>query len=194
MAHELAHIKNRDTLVMTVAATIGGATSMLANYGLWFGGNRSGGAGRFGAIAVALLAPLAAMLVQMAISRTREYKADRVGAEICNRPLWLASALRKIAEASGRTLNETAEANPATAHVFIINPLSGRGLGGLFSTHPPAESRIDALVEIAEEWGQIEDGPVEQTAHEGPWKKDEGRRSRYRSEDSDGGSSSGPWG
>jgi len=176
MAHELAHVKNRDTLIMTLAGTMAGAISMLGNYGLWFGG-RGGGRNRIVAIAVAILAPMAAMIVQMAISRSREYVADRVGAEICKRPLWLASALRKIAQAAGRIPNEAAEAAPATAHMFIINPLTGGGLASLFSTHPPAESRIDALVALAEEWDQVDGPPATQQDYysqnrevpRGPW-------------------------
>ena len=130
MAHELAHIKNHDTLTMTVAATIGGAISMLAQYlqfGALFGGNRDdrGGVGMIGALVAIIVAPLAAMLVQMAISRSREYQADRMGAQICGQPLWLASALRKIQHYAHRIPNEQAEAAPATAHLFIINPLSG---------------------------------------------------------------------
>ena len=140
LGHELTHIKNRDTLIMTVAATIGGAISMLAQYmqfGLLFGGNRDRGAlGAVGALIAIIVAPLAAMLVQMSISRSREYAADRGGAMICGHPLWLASALAKIDAFARRIPNEEAESIPATAHMFIINPLSGRGLDNLFSTHP----------------------------------------------------------
>ena len=142
MAHELAHVKNRDTLVMTMTATIAGAISMLANFGMFFGGgrDRNNPLGAIGVILMVILAPLAAMLVQMAISRTREYGADRGGAEISGQPLALASALAKISGAAHRIENPTAEANPATAHMFIINPLSGQRMDGLFSTHPdPAE-------------------------------------------------------
>lgn len=157
MAHELAHIKNRDTLIMTVSATIAGAISMLANmlqFRMLFGGNRDNGAvGWIGALAAMILAPLAAMLVQMAISRTREYRADRVGAQICGNPMWLASALRQIQSAAHRIPNEAAEAAPATAHMFIINPLTGRGFDNLFSTHPDTDNRIAALQQIATEMG-----------------------------------------
>ncbi len=157
MAHELAHIKNRDTLIMTVAATIGGAISMLANFlqfRMLFGGNRDNGAvGWIGALAAMILAPMAAMLVQMAISRTREYRADRVGAEICGEPMWLASALDRIQSGARQIPNDTAEAAPATAHMFIINPLSGRGFDNLFSTHPDTANRIAALREMAGEIG-----------------------------------------
>jgi heat shock protein HtpX len=157
MAHELAHIKNRDTLIMTVAATIGGAISMLAQwlqFHTLFGGNRNnGGAGIVATIAAMLLAPLAAMLVQMAISRSREYQADRLGALICGNPLWLSSALQKIAGAAQHIENPTAEAAPATAHIFIINPLSGHGIDNFFSTHPNTENRVAELEAQAREMG-----------------------------------------
>ena len=154
LAHELAHIKNRDTLIMTVTATIAGAISMLANYALFFGG-RGGGDNRIGwigTLAMALLAPMAASIVQMAISRSREYQADKLGAEICHRPLWLASALEKISNASKQIKNETAEKAPASAHMFIINPLSGERMDNLFSTHPNTENRIKLLRELDGEW------------------------------------------
>ena len=154
MAHELAHVRNRDTLTMTVTATIAGAISMLANFALFFGGNRENGAGIIGTLALAILAPLAAALVQMAISRTREYSADAGGAEICGNPMWLASALEKIDAAARRAPNEAAERNPATAHMFIINPLNGQGRDNLFSTHPATENRISALRRIAQAMGQ----------------------------------------
>jgi heat shock protein HtpX len=154
MAHELAHVKNRDTLTMTITATIAGAISMLANFGLFFGGNRNNPLGIFGAILIMILAPLAAALVQMAISRTREYAADRAGAEICGQPLWLASALEKIDRAARGIDNRTAEGNPATAHMFIINPLHAHSVDGLFTTHPRTENRIARLRELAAEMGQ----------------------------------------
>jgi heat shock protein HtpX len=157
MAHELAHIKNRDTLTMTVAATIGGAISMLAQwlqFGVLFGGNRdNGGGSRIGAFVAMLLAPFAAMIVQMAISRSREYQADRLGAMICGNPLWLASALAKIQGYARQIPNEEAEAAPATAHMFIINPLTGQGMDNLFSTHPNTENRIAELEKLAAEMG-----------------------------------------
>jgi heat shock protein HtpX len=164
MAHELAHVKNRDTLVMTMTATIAGAISMLANFGMFFGG---GGRdrnplGAIGMILMMILAPLAAMLVQMAISRTREYGADRGGAEISGQPMALASALAKISGAAHRIENPSAEANPATAHMFIINPLSGQRMDGLFSTHPDPRNRIDALKQLARQMGSVE-------ASSGPW-------------------------
>ncbi len=165
LAHELAHIKNRDTLTMAVAATIGGAVSMVAQYmqfGMLFGGGRSGdrgGLGVFGTLAAIILAPMAAGLVQMAISRSREYQADRLGAMICGRPLWLASALRKIDVAARRIPNEEAEAIPAAAHMFIINPLNGHGVDNLFSTHPNVENRIAALEALARDMGATGAGP-----------------------------------
>ena len=160
MAHELAHIKNRDTLTMTIAATIGGAISMLAQYlqfSTLFGGNREGGS-RIGAFAAMLLAPFAAMLVQMAVSRSREYQADHMGALFCGNPLWLASALQKIQSYAQQIPNEPAEAAPATAHLFIINPLSGQGMDNLFSTHPNTENRIAELEKLAAEMG-VRDQP-----------------------------------
>ena len=131
LAHELAHIKNRDTLTMTVTATLAGAISMLANFGLFFGGSRNNPLGFVGVLLIAILAPMAAMLVQMAISRAREYEADRIGAEICGRPLWLATALEKIAGAAKAIDNQPAERNPATAHLFIINPLHDLKVAGI---------------------------------------------------------------
>ena len=166
MAHELAHIKNRDTLVMTMTATIAGAISMLGNFAFFFGGRgRENSIGPVATIAMMIFAPLAAMIVQMAISRTREYAADRMGAEISGDPQGLASALAKIAGAARRIPNEAAEASPATAHMFIINPLSGSRMDNLFSTHPATENRIAALEAMI---GQVETGPWTKTAR-GPW-------------------------
>lgn len=149
VAHELAHIKNRDTLTMTVTATIAGAISMLANFAMFFGGGRDRQAGFLGTIAVMILAPLAASLVQMAISRVREYAADRDGAEICGDPLALASALKKLEMGATRIDNHVAEQNPATAHMFIVNPLHMRKVDNLFSTHPKTANRIAALEQLA---------------------------------------------
>ncbi len=130
IAHELAHIKNHDTLIMTITATIAGAISMIAQFGMFFGGHRdNNGPGIIGSLAMMILAPLAAMIVQMAISRTREYSADNLGARICGQPMWLAAALRKIDNAAHQIPNMDAERSPATAHMFIINPLSGQGMG-----------------------------------------------------------------
>ena len=149
MAHELAHVKNRDTLIMTITATIAGALSMLANFAMFFGGNRDNPLGFVGVLLVAILAPVGAMIVQMAISRAREYEADRVGAEICGRPLWLASALGKLEQGAAVLDNGAAERNPATAHMFIVNPLHAHAADKLFSTHPNTANRIQRLREMA---------------------------------------------
>ena len=156
IAHELAHIKNRDTLTMTVTATLAGAISMLAQFGLFFGGgnNRENPLGGIGALLMVFLAPLAAALVQMAVSRTREYEADRDGALISGEPMALASALSKISSISQRTINVQAERNPAMAHLYITNPLSGARMDNLFATHPAVENRIQALQQIAAEMGR----------------------------------------
>ncbi|MGD1933152.1 MAG: zinc metalloprotease HtpX [Candidatus Phaeomarinobacter sp.] len=153
MAHELAHVKNRDTLTMTITATLAGAISMLANFALFFGGNRNNPLGIIGAIALMILAPMAAGLVQMAISRAREYEADKMGAEICGRPLWLASALEKIEGFASRIDNNVAERNPASASLFIINPLHTQKSDALFSTHPNTANRVAALRAMAGETG-----------------------------------------
>ncbi|WP_448950510.1 zinc metalloprotease HtpX [Labrys neptuniae] len=153
IAHELAHIKHRDTLLMTITATLAGAISMVANFGLFFGGRDREGPGPIASILMAILAPLAAMVVQMAISRSREYEADRLGAQISGNPRALASALARIHNAAHAIPNEQAEAHPATAHMFIINPLSGRPMDNLFSTHPDTQNRIAALEELARRMG-----------------------------------------
>ena len=153
LAHELAHVRNRDTLIMTVTATIAGALSMLANFGLFFGGNRDNQSGFIANILVMILAPMAAMLVQFAISRTREYAADRAGADICGHPMWLGTALQKLESSARRIDNPAAESNPATAHLFIVNPLNGRSFDNLFSTHPSTENRVRALRELAARTG-----------------------------------------
>ncbi|UPU37926.1 zinc metalloprotease HtpX [Geomonas paludis] len=156
MAHELAHVQNRDILVGTIAATFAGAISMIGNmlqWGAMLGGGRSddeeggGIGGLVGSLAMAIIAPIAAMLIQMAVSRSREYLADASGAEICGRPLALASALRKLHMASQALPMQ--EARPATAHMFIVNPLTGGGVMQLFSTHPPMEERIARLEQMA---------------------------------------------
>lgn len=154
MAHELAHVQNRDTLTMTITATLAGAISMLGNFAFFMGGNRDNNnpLGIIGVLVAIIVAPLAAMIVQMAISRTREYAADRRGAEICGQPLWLASALSKIARTAQTVHNPDAERNPATAHLFIINPLSGERMDNLFSTHPNTGNRIAALERIEQEF------------------------------------------
>ncbi len=182
ISHELAHIKNRDTLLMTVTATIAGAISMLAQFGMFFGGGHRNGDGNsslgvIGTLLMILLAPLAAMLVQMAISRSREYEADRAGAEISGNPLWLASALQRLHEGTQAIPNATAEANPATAHMYIDNPLSAGGMASLFSTHPPMEERIARLQAMASAQAPVQAAPartrvggsVPQTGGRGPW-------------------------
>jgi heat shock protein HtpX len=190
IAHELAHIRNRDTLIMTITATIAGAISMLAQFGLFFGGghrDNNHGLGMIGTIAMVILAPIAAMLVQMAISRTREYAADELGARISGRPDALASALVKISGAASQIDNPAAERNPATAHLFIVNPLTHHGMDNLFSTHPSTENRIAALEQVAAAMGHggfgrraaapayparsggAAGGPWGNTGRRGPW-------------------------
>ena len=179
IAHELAHIKHRDTLLMTMTATIAGAISMLAQFGMFFGRHRgNSGPGAITSIALMIVAPLAAMLVQMAISRTREYAADNLGGRIAGKPMWLASALHKIEDAAHQIPNMEAERNPASAHLFIINPLSGHGVDSLFATHPSTQNRIAALQQLAAELGTSGAEPHEPAG--GPW-----NRSRP---------SPGPWG
>lgn len=148
IAHELAHIRNRDTLIMTVTATLAGAIAIMGNMLMW-SGNRDRQGGLIGGLLMMLLAPLAATLVQMAISRTREFDADRDGALIAGSPRGLASALVKIANAAGRTVNIPAERNPASAAMFIINPLSAMRMDRMFATHPPTEDRVARLRALA---------------------------------------------
>lgn len=179
MAHELAHVQHRDTLTMTIAATISGAIGMIAQFGLFFGGGRDS-EGRptnpIVGIIAAILAPIAAMLVQTAISRSREYEADRGGAMLCGNPLWLASALARLDAGVHQVPNHAAEANPATAHLYIANPLSGGAIASLFSTHPPMADRISRLEQMAASapgggWGQTvyapQPSPV--SANRSPW-------------------------
>jgi len=147
IAHELGHVKNRDTLTMTITAVIAGAIGMLANFA-FFMGDRRNPLGLVGVLLVTMLAPVAAMLVQAAISRSREFEADKAGAELTGRPLWLADALAEIDRSARKTLNAPADANPATAHMVIINPLHG-GLSGLFASHPATEERIARLRAMA---------------------------------------------
>ncbi|AUM75400.1 M48 family metalloprotease [Paracoccus jeotgali] len=144
IAHELAHIRNRDTLTMTVAATLAGAIAMLGNWAL-FMGNRNERGGLLGSLLMMILAPLAAGMLQMAVSRAREFHADAQGARIAGQTRGLSNALRKISAAAGRVVNEPAERNPASAAMFIINPLSGLRMDSLFRTHPPTEARLAAL-------------------------------------------------
>lgn len=168
MAHELAHIQNRDTLTMTITATMAGAISMLGNFAFFFGGNRdrNNPLGAFGSLFAIIVAPLAALIVQMAVSRTREYAADQRGAEITGKPLWLASALKKIAAAAKQIPNYRVERFPATAHMFIINPLFGLGADSLFSTHPATESRVAALEDMAAEFTEPAPAEPEQQVDE----------------------------
>ena len=152
ISHELAHIRNYDTLIMTVAATLAGAVAALADVGLIFGGDSrdqqgqpTNGPGLIGGLLLMILAPLAAALVQMAISRTREYEADRIGAGICGPPAWLADALVRIHQGVRHFVNPAAEVNPATAHLFIMNPLHDSPIAGLFATHPSTAERVRRL-------------------------------------------------
>lgn len=162
LAHELAHIKHRDTLTMTITATIAGAIGFLSQFALFFGrGGRNNPLGLIGTILIMILAPLAATLVQMAISRTREYAADRLGAEICGHPLWLARALQTIERLAHGVVNDPAERHPASAHLFIINPLHMGGVDKLFRTHPPTGERVRRLQELA--------GATVSTGSGGPW-------------------------
>ena len=179
IAHELAHIRNHDTAIMTVTATFAGAISMLANFALYFGGSRER-LGLVGTLLMMVLAPMAAAIVQMAISRTREYAADKAGAEICGQPLWLAAALERIAAGSARIDNDAAERNPATAHLFIINPLHAHRHDSLFATHPATGNRVAALRAMAAQGGGspgVGDRPLSASRvpkarsrrQEGPW-------------------------
>ncbi len=162
MAHEMAHVHNHDTLIQTITATLAGAIGMLANLAFFIGGghNRNNPLGLVGMLLVMILAPVMAMLVQMAISRTREYEADRMGALFCGQPLWLASALERIDAAAQHIENDAAEHNPATAHMFIINPLHTHAVDGLFSTHPSTANRVARLRAMA---------GVDETRTTGPW-------------------------
>ncbi len=203
IAHELSHVEHRDTLIMTVTATLAGAIGMLANFAFFMGRGRDNPLGVLGTIVVMVVAPLAATLVQLGISRSREYEADRRGAEICGQPLWLASALGKLGVASGRIPNAQAEANPATAPLFIVNPLHMKAVDNLFATHPSLENRIARLQEMAQRMGNdaadIDPAPRGAT---GPWAAamatpDEPRRSGGGSVPSAGSvppGSRGPWG
>ena len=149
LAHELSHVRHRDILTSTITASIAGAISTLANFGMFFGGRNNDNRNPLVALVVLILAPIAAVLIQLAISRGREYEADRGGAELSGDPRALADALAKIDRYAKGLPLETAEAHPATAHMMIINPLSGGGLAGLFSTHPPTEERVHRLLAMA---------------------------------------------
>ena len=161
IAHELGHIKNRDTLTMTITATLAGAIGFLSQFAFFFGMGRDSRnpLGIVGTLLIMILAPLAAMLVQMAISRTREYSADRLGAEICGQPMWLARALQRIEQLARGIVNPGAERNPASAHLFIINPLRMGGIDSLFRTHPPTADRVRRLQELAGAGGSTGRGP-----------------------------------
>jgi heat shock protein HtpX len=161
IAHELGHIKNRDTLTMTITATLAGAIGFLSQFAFFFGMGRDNRnpLGMVGTLLIMILAPLAAMLVQMAISRTREYSADRLGAEICGQPMWLARALQKIERLAHGVVNPAAERNPASAHLFIVNPLRMGGIDGLFRTHPSTADRVRRLQELAGVAGPAGRGP-----------------------------------
>jgi heat shock protein HtpX len=161
IAHELGHVKNRDTLLMTITATLAGAIGFLSQFAFFFGRDNRNPLGGIGTLLVMIFAPLAAMLVQMAISRTREYSADRAGAEICGNPLWLARALQKIEQLARGVINEPAERNPASAHLFIVNPLHMGGIDNLFRTHPATADRVRRLRELA--------GQVAAPVGRGPW-------------------------
>lgn len=152
MAHELAHVKHRDILISTISATMAGAISALANFAMFFGGRDEEGrpVNPIAGIAVALLAPLAASLIQMAISRAREFEADRGGAEISGDPEALATALRKIESYARGVPFQAAEEHPATAQMMILNPLHGGGIGKLFSTHPSTDERVERLMRMAQ--------------------------------------------
>ncbi len=184
MAHELAHVKSRDTLTMTVTATIAGAATMLANFAFFLSPrDQNGQSNPIAGILVMLVAPLAAAVVQMAISRSREYEADRIGATICGDPRALARALEKIEGFARRAVNVGAEQNPATAHLFIINPLAGKGADNLFSTHPATRNRVAKLYAMAGGLPEtVDHAPIAMTPGSpqtaGPW----GERQR------------GPWG
>ncbi len=184
MAHELAHIRNHDTLTMTITATLAGAISTIANFGMFFGGNRER-PNLIVTVLISILAPMAAMVVQMAVSRSREYEADKLGGEICGNPVWLADALAKIAGGVARTPSESAERHPQTAHMFIINPLSGQGFDNLFSTHPDTNNRIAALMDQAAQMGygaSSSPGGFLSGSENNPWGS------------SGSGSTRGPWG
>ncbi|SHI61916.1 heat shock protein HtpX [Roseomonas rosea] len=191
VAHELAHIRNRDTLIMTMTASVAGAIGMLAQFGHRDRNNPLGGIGILIAI---IVAPLAAMLVQMAISRSREYEADRLGAEIAGHPRGLANALQRLEAARHGFVNQAAEANPATAHLFIVNPLSGARMDNLFSTHPSTANRVRALMEMAGGMplGGPRNGPAP-GAPRGPWSGGSVRGTPGRPWERPVGRRSGPW-
>lgn len=152
MAHELAHVKNRDTLISTISATVAGAISSMAQFGMMFGGRGQDRPNPMLGMLMMFLAPMAASLIQMAISRSREFEADRIGGEIAKDPKSLASALEKIHNYAHQIPNQTAEMHPETGQMMIINPLSGKNFKGLFSTHPQTEDRVAKLLEQAKQF------------------------------------------
>ncbi len=200
VAHELAHIRSRDTLIMTLTATIAGAISSLAQFGLFFGGgnSRDNPLGPIGVLIAVIVAPIAAAMVQMAVSRTREYEADKDGAQISQDPLALASALNKISQLAQRTINIAAERNPAQAHMYIVNPLNGQRMDNLFSTHPNTENRIAQLQRIAADMQVDHTGRRSQPRFESPRggtaETGGGWRVPSTGASEDGNSSRGPWG
>jgi heat shock protein HtpX len=200
IAHELAHIKNHDTLTMTITATFAGAISMLAQFGLFFGGgnSRDNPLGPIGVLIAVIVAPIAAVLVQMAVSRTREYEADKDGAHIMGDPISLASALNKISQMARRTVNIGAERNPAQAHMYIINPLNGQRMDNLFSTHPNVENRIAQLQRLAADMQVDSTGrryaPRSEQLRRGPDQTGGGWRVPSTGASEDGNSPRGPWG
>jgi len=171
IAHELAHIRNRDTLIMTVAAALAGALSLLANFALFlpFAHDEENPLGLVGVILTAMLAPLAAALVKMAISRTREFSADRAGAEICGDPAWLASALDKLERGASRIDNAAAERVPASAHLYIANPLHVHRVDRLFASHPPMAKRIERLMAMTAQGAHQGASARPAAGHGGPW-------------------------
>lgn len=195
IAHELAHIRSRDTLTMTVTATFAGAISMLAQFGLFFGArNANSPLGPIASIFMIIVAPLAALTVQMAVSRNREYEADKDGAMICGDPLALARALGRISNLAKNFENPFARRSPGMAHLFIINPLAGRGADNLFATHPNVENRIAALLELSEQMRveERQQGGIGRVLHAphlrgGSWRTP-------NSHDSDKNQPKGPWG
>ncbi|MEM7191559.1 MAG: zinc metalloprotease HtpX [Pseudomonadota bacterium] len=194
IAHELAHIRHHDTLLMTITATIAGAIAMLANFAMFFGGNRDNHIGFVGTIALMILGPMAASLVQMAISRTREYEADKGGAEISGQPLALASALQKISGGVARIPNDEAEANPASAHLFIANPLHGLRLDKMFATHPPMEERIARLEAMANTMGTDGHGGTSGGGYDASrYGRADRSDSARQGSSQQGSSSTGPW-
>ncbi|MBS7790943.1 zinc metalloprotease HtpX [Roseococcus sp. SDR] len=177
IAHELAHIKHRDTLIMAVTATLAGAIGFLAQFAFMLGRGRENRPNPIAMLLMVILAPMAAALVQMAISRAREFEADAEGARICGDPSWLANGLAKLERGKIGHVNQTAEANPGSAHMFIINPLSGLRMDRLFATHPPTEERIARLMAM----GPMGGAPAMVSASRGasPWAAPQSKRNPW---------------